>query len=60
MVFRRGSGEDGQLGLGSDEENDWVCCVGALAGEDVFAVVAGSRNSLAICQDGKVLALFDS
>lgn len=53
----RGSGEDGQLGIGNNEEKEWVCAVRALQSENVRSVVAGSRNSLAICEDGKVLSL---
>ncbi|KAL5995732.1 hypothetical protein ACLOJK_025801 [Asimina triloba] len=49
-----GSGEDGQLGIGDCEEKDWVCSIKAFENETVSAVVAGSRNSLAICQDGKL------
>lgn len=50
----RGSGEDGQLGIGNNEEREWVCVVQALEPHNVRSVVAGSRNSLAICDDGKV------
>lgn len=50
----RGSGEDGQLGIGNKEEKEWVCVVQALEPYKVRSVVAGSRNSLAICDDGKV------
>lgn len=50
----RGSGEDGQLGMGGNEEKDWAHCVEALEPYNVTAVVAGSRNSLAICDDGRV------
>ncbi|GJN03583.1 hypothetical protein PR202_ga21045 [Eleusine coracana subsp. coracana] len=50
----RGSGEDGQLGMGDSEEKDWAHPVDALEPHAVTAVVAGSRNSLAICQDGRV------
>lgn len=50
----RGSGEDGQLGMGDSEEKDWSHPVDALEPYAVTAVVAGSRNSLAICQDGRV------
>ncbi|CAN6470488.1 unnamed protein product [Victoria cruziana] len=32
---RRGSGEDGQLGVGNSEEKDWVCSVTALEGQGV-------------------------
>lgn len=53
MVIR-GSGEDGQLGLGDNEEKEWVSVIKALENEQVRSVVAGSRNSLAICRDGKV------
>ena len=53
-VFR-GSGEDGQLGIGNNEEKEWVCTIKALKySEKVSSIVAGSRNSLAICEDGKL------
>ncbi|CAN6571785.1 unnamed protein product [Malus baccata var. baccata] len=50
----QGSGEDGQLGIGNNEEKEWVCAVKALESQTVRSVVAGSRNSLAICDDGKL------
>lgn len=53
LIFR-GSGEDGQLGIGNNEEKEWVCSIKALESEKVSSVVAGSRNSLAICEDGRV------
>ncbi|KAI4366753.1 hypothetical protein MLD38_022588 [Melastoma candidum] len=53
-VVAWGSGEDGQLGLGDNEEKEWVSAVKALENQQVRSVVAGSRNSLAICQDGKL------
>lgn len=53
-MILRGSGEDGQLGIGNNEEKEWVCVVKALDSHSVRSVVAGSRNSLAICDDGKV------
>lgn len=57
-VFR-GSGEDGQLGIGNNEEKEWVCTIKALKySEKVSSIVAGSRNSLAICEDGKVCSFF--
>ncbi|KAJ8428253.1 hypothetical protein Cgig2_011933 [Carnegiea gigantea] len=46
------SREDGQLGLGNDEDREWVCEVKALKSYSVSSVVAGSRNFLAICDDG--------
>ncbi|KAJ9147370.1 hypothetical protein P3X46_029543 [Hevea brasiliensis] len=49
-----GSGEDGQLGIGNDEEKECVCVVKDLERYRVHFVVAGSRNSLAICDDGKL------
>lgn len=54
LLVLRGSGEDGQLGIGNIEEKEWVCSIDALSSEKVCSVVAGSRNSLAICEDGKV------
>ncbi|KAG9458131.1 hypothetical protein H6P81_002639 [Aristolochia fimbriata] len=54
IVLAWGSGEDGQLGLGNNEEKDLVCSIQALDGEKVTSVVAGSRNSLAICENGKL------
>lgn len=53
-VIAWGSGEDGQLGIGNTEEKEWVCAIPALRSENVSSVVAGSRNSLAICEDGKL------
>ncbi|XP_011011191.1 PREDICTED: ultraviolet-B receptor UVR8-like isoform X3 [Populus euphratica] len=53
-VIAWGSGEDGQLGIGNNEDNEWVCVVEALEPYKVRSVVAGSRNSLAICDDGKL------
>ncbi|XWS30697.1 hypothetical protein CRYUN_Cryun23aG0009500 [Craigia yunnanensis] len=53
-VIAWGAGEDGQLGIGNNEEREWVCVVKALEPHDVRSVVAGSRNSLAICDDGKL------
>lgn len=54
IILAWGSGEDGQLGIGNIEEKDWVCSINALDNQRVSAVVAGSRNSLAICEDGKL------
>ena len=56
-IISWGSGEDGQLGIGNNEEKEWVCAVKSLAAHNVVSVVAGSRNSLAICDDGKVSPL---
>ncbi|XP_019154680.1 PREDICTED: alsin-like isoform X3 [Ipomoea nil] len=53
-VIAWGSGEDGQLGIGDDEEKEWVCSIKALQNEKVSSVVAGSRNSLAICENGQL------
>nr|AFK46714.1 unknown [Lotus japonicus] len=53
-IIAWGSGEDGQLGIGNNEDKEWVCVVQALASRSVRSVVAGSRNSLAICDDGKL------
>ncbi|XP_027075425.1 ultraviolet-B receptor UVR8 [Coffea arabica] len=53
-VIAWGSGEDGQLGMGNNEEKEWVCSIKALEPFDVCSIVAGSRNSLAICNDGKL------
>lgn len=58
FFFSRGSGEDGQLGLGTYEEKEWACVVEALDPFAVRSVVGGSRNSLAICDGGKVNKLF--
>lgn len=52
----RGSGEDGQLGMGNWEEKDWAYSIKSLEPKNVVAVVAGSRNSLAICGNGQVCA----
>eukprot|EP00262_Sarcandra_glabra_P007589 TRINITY_DN20487_c0_g1_i1.p1 TRINITY_DN20487_c0_g1~~TRINITY_DN20487_c0_g1_i1.p1 ORF type:complete len:397 (+),score=64.11 TRINITY_DN20487_c0_g1_i1:104-1294(+) len=54
IILAWGSGEDGQLGIGNSEEKDWVCSLKALHNEHVSALVAGSRNSLAICDNGKL------
>lgn len=54
IFWHRGSGEDGQLGLGTDEEKELASVVDALEPFNVRSVVGGSRNSLAICDDGKV------
>ncbi|ERM96814.1 hypothetical protein AMTRI_Chr04g184050 [Amborella trichopoda] len=54
IILAWGSGEDGQLGTGNSEEKEWVCSVKTLEGENVVVVVAGSRNSLAICDDGRL------
>ncbi|XP_073033220.1 ultraviolet-B receptor UVR8-like isoform X1 [Primulina eburnea] len=51
VVIAWGSGEDGQLGIGNSEEKEWVCAISALSSSNVCSVVAGSRNSLAICDD---------
>ncbi|XP_074308286.1 ultraviolet-B receptor UVR8-like [Silene latifolia] len=53
-VIAWGSGEDGQLGIGNNEDRDTVCQVEALQSYQPVSVVAGSRNSLAICHDGKL------
>ncbi|KAL9226551.1 hypothetical protein vseg_002351 [Gypsophila vaccaria] len=53
-VIAWGSGEDGQLGIGSNEDREVVSEVEALRSSNVSSVVAGSRNSLAICLDGKL------
>ncbi|KAL0720037.1 hypothetical protein Bca4012_069361 [Brassica carinata] len=50
----RGSGEDGQLGIGTNEEKEWACVVETLEPYSVRSVVSGSRNSLAICHDGSM------
>ncbi|ESQ49865.1 hypothetical protein EUTSA_v10020888mg [Eutrema salsugineum] len=51
-IIAWGSGEDGQLGIGTNEEREWACVVEALEPYSVRSVVSGSRNSLAICDDG--------
>ncbi|KAL6520094.1 hypothetical protein OROHE_017237 [Orobanche hederae] len=53
-VIAWGSGEDGQLGIGTNEEKEFVCTITPLRSRSVYSVVAGSRNSLAICEDGKL------
>ncbi|KAJ7975724.1 Regulator of chromosome condensation (RCC1) family protein [Quillaja saponaria] len=53
-IIAWGAGEDGQLGIGNNEEKEWACVIKALESEKVRSVVAGSRNSLAICEDGKL------
>ncbi|XP_073038999.1 uncharacterized protein [Primulina eburnea] len=52
--YFRGSGEDVQMGIGNSEEKELVCAISALSSSNVCSVVAGSRNSLAICDDGKL------
>ncbi|KMZ73994.1 Regulator of chromosome condensation (RCC1) family protein [Zostera marina] len=54
VVLAWGSGEDGQLGMGNDDEKDWACEIKSLHPKQVTAVVAGSRNSLVICDDGNL------
>ncbi|KAI3985603.1 hypothetical protein MKX01_033886 [Papaver californicum] len=54
IVLAWGAGEDGQLGIGENEEKEWVCSIRAFQSEKVSSVVGGSRNSLAICEDGKL------
>ncbi|XP_004304140.1 PREDICTED: ultraviolet-B receptor UVR8 [Fragaria vesca subsp. vesca] len=53
-IIAWGSGEDGQLGIGCNDDKELVCVVTALESQTVRSVVAGSRNSLAICDDGKL------
>ncbi|KAJ8760200.1 hypothetical protein K2173_011056 [Erythroxylum novogranatense] len=52
-VIAWGSGEDGQLGIGKKDEKERVCVVETLEPYKVHSVVAGSQNSLAICEDRK-------
>ncbi|RZC74830.1 hypothetical protein C5167_050311 [Papaver somniferum] len=54
IVLSWGAGEDGRLGIGENEEKEWVCSIKAVQSEKVSSVVGGSRNSLAICEDGKL------
>ncbi|KAL2896457.1 Ultraviolet-B receptor UVR8 [Bienertia sinuspersici] len=54
VVIAWGAGEDGQLGIGNIEEREWICQVKALQDYSVSSVVGGSRNSLALCDDGKL------
>ncbi|KAF3324195.1 ultraviolet-B receptor UVR8-like protein [Carex littledalei] len=54
LVLAWGSGEDGQLGMGNWEEMDWASPIKSLEKYNFTAVVAGSRNSLAICEDGRL------
>ncbi|XP_078433388.1 ultraviolet-B receptor UVR8-like [Wolffia australiana] len=54
IVLAWGSGEDGQLGMGSWEEKDWVYSVKSLETKNIVSVVAGSRNSLAIRENGNL------
>lgn len=54
VVIAWGSGEDGQLRIGNSEDKEWVCAISALSSSNVCSVVSGSRNSLAICDDGKL------
>ncbi|KAL5719895.1 hypothetical protein ACHQM5_012622 [Ranunculus cassubicifolius] len=54
VILAWGSGEDGQLGIGNNEDKEWVCTVKSPESQKVSSVVGGSRNSLAICDDGKL------
>ncbi|GLJ11985.1 hypothetical protein SUGI_0181500 [Cryptomeria japonica] len=58
IVLAWGAGEDGQLGVGNTEDRDTVCRIQIPEVEDVgqrvISVVAGSRNSLAISQEGQL------
>ncbi|KAJ6796766.1 ultraviolet-B receptor UVR8-like [Iris pallida] len=54
IILAWGSGEDGQLGMGDWEEKDRASVVRSLESHAVTSVVAGSRNSLAICEDGSL------
>jgi hypothetical protein len=54
LFFCRGAGEDGQLGLGGFDNKDHVCRIEALSQIRVSSIVAGSRNSLAITEDGQL------
>ncbi|CAI5996915.1 unnamed protein product [Closterium sp. NIES-65] len=51
---QRGANEDGQLGTGALAHSAALQLVPALAGADVVQLVGGSRNSLALTQDGRV------
>eukprot|EP00271_Cylindrocystis_brebissonii_P001995 TRINITY_DN1234_c0_g2_i1.p1 TRINITY_DN1234_c0_g2~~TRINITY_DN1234_c0_g2_i1.p1 ORF type:complete len:774 (+),score=158.02 TRINITY_DN1234_c0_g2_i1:215-2536(+) len=53
-VYAWGAGEDGQLGLGTRHDESTLQPITALDGLEVSSVVAGSRNSLAICANGDV------
>ncbi|GBG62459.1 hypothetical protein CBR_g30780 [Chara braunii] len=55
-VFAWGAGEDGQLGLGNTLDQHWPKEVQSLTGLEISQLVSGSRNSLAVCGDGSVLA----
>ncbi|CAI5512371.1 unnamed protein product [Closterium sp. Naga37s-1] len=50
----QGANEDGQLGTGALAHSAALQLVPALAGADVLQLVGGSRNSLALTQDGRV------
>ncbi|CAM6050589.1 unnamed protein product [Sphagnum compactum] len=54
VVVGWGAGEDGQLGLGGFDNKDHVCRIEALSQIRVSSIVAGSRNSLAITEDGQL------
>uniref|UniRef100_A0A0C9RVE1 TSA: Wollemia nobilis Ref_Wollemi_Transcript_11097_1928 transcribed RNA sequence n=1 Tax=Wollemia nobilis TaxID=56998 RepID=A0A0C9RVE1_9CONI len=56
IVLAWGSGEDGQLGVGNTEDRDTVCEIRhhQQQQQSVVSVVAGSRNSLAIFEDGRL------
>lgn len=46
------------MGIGNNEEREWVCAIKSLDSQSIRSVVAGSRNSLAICHDGKVPSFY--
>ncbi|CAI7859451.1 unnamed protein product, partial [Closterium sp. NIES-54] len=54
LIYSWGANEDGQLGTGALAHSAALQLVPALAGADVVQLVGGSRNSLALTQDGRV------
>lgn len=58
IALFRGSGEDGQLGLGDYGDENRPRAVDALADVNVVSLVAGSRNSLAIDEGGGVSFIY--
>ncbi|GJP30282.1 hypothetical protein CLOM_g446 [Closterium sp. NIES-68] len=54
LVYSWGANEDGQLGTGALTHSAALQLVPALAGAPVVQLVGGSRNSLALTDDGRV------
>lgn len=46
--------------MGDWEEKDWACSIKGLESKNITAAVAGSRNSLAISENGHVWLINDN